>query len=439
MKEERKHSIDKLFHESLGGHKIEPSEGVWSSLSASIPKGSGRGALLFLLTALAIGAFSIFLNTQLHSGQEIAAQSNNTESTPIENTEIASVNNDQSINILEHPSEPETEINSTASSLEKDSTLPPISDESTAIPANEPSPTKAVDKDDPVQSEGLQNSQDVSSKHYRLDLLDYRIALIELDEPLDIPKEETRKSQNPIFDLTIKDGYVKKADILFGVGFSPAVNIYPDGQNRNDYSLELIAAYEKSRFLVEGGIGGNYTTESAKYGINYSSYDSIGYYVNVNSFIFDPGNPDSVRFETSLKSIYDSIDHYRVKENTNKFAYLQIPLRIGYRVIEKNRFSMDLKVGILFSLQVYKDVPDVPYQGNDGDQIEVIRHYPDRLTTNWQYTAGIGMNYHINNQLRFTLEPFYRQYIKSVYSTSSEYSARSPYAFGIRGGIYFHF
>ena len=410
MIKERKHNIDNLFHESLGGQTIEPSEGVWASLSTKIPSGKGSGILMFLLSAIAIGAFSLFLNTDINTRSQSSDIPENVETNTTTEPFIALAGEEQAIDQTEEPSAPAKK----------------------PVVHSKPLANAASVND-------RQDNKDASIERRRLDLLDYRIALIELDDPSNIYAGESRPAEDPIFDLTIKDGYVKKADILFGAGFSPAVNIYPDGQNRNDYSLELIAAYEKSRFIVEGGIGGNYATESVKYGIIYSSYDSIGYYINVNSYSFKPGNSDSVVFETSLKSVYDSIDHYRIEENTNKYAYLQIPLRIGYRIIEKNRFSLDLKVGILFSLQVYKDVPDVPYQGNDGDRIEVIRHYPDRLTTNWQYTAGVGINYHINRQLRFTLEPFYRQYLKSVYSTGSEYSARSPYAFGIRGGIYFHF
>ena len=49
MKKERKqHSIDKLFLDSLAGDKIEPSPGIWESLSSYIPaKGSG-GLYLYL-------------------------------------------------------------------------------------------------------------------------------------------------------------------------------------------------------------------------------------------------------------------------------------------------------------------------------------------------------------------------------------------------------
>ena len=435
MKKERKHSIDKLFGESLAGHKIEPSAGTWESLATYIPSPGGRGTFMFLISGIVIGAFVFLMHGSLRQAPEQLAISGQPQ---IEST---------------LPVSPETE----------DSDIHLIANTNTEVPANEPAITSSntnsslgssIDQEapppaedskaiftDPVYDPGPGHA-DIAygySSYSSLDRAEQRSATIKVTSTREINDPQLREFPEPIFDLTIKDSYVKKADVLFGAAFSPAVNIYPEGQNRNDFSLEFVAAYEKSRFILESGIGVNYTSESAKYQINYSSYDSVGFYVGVTSFNTAPGNPDSVIFETSLKNLYDSIDHFRIKENTNKFVYLQIPLRVGYRIFEGNRFSLDLKAGVLFSLQVYKDVPGVPYQGNDAEQIVVIRQYPDRLTTTWQYTAGIGMNYHINNNLRFTLEPFYRQYIKSAYSPASEFPARSPYSFGIRWGIYLHF
>jgi len=442
MKKERKHSIDKLFLESLSGNQIEPTVGVWESLSAYIPSSGGRGVFMYLISGVLIGAFVFFMHTGLPGGSDQLADQEQLiieespdagESHSQALAQNSSLNEDQS---NEDPIIEETEniqpnlSNSTSSSLGYTPPASSITEESKSI--------IAITQIEPETDAG-DFSNDRTPTYQYLTKAKLRSNQIETNSKMGIGDAQGRDNPDPIFNLNVKDSYVRKADVLFGAGFSPAVNIYPEGQNRNDYSLELIAAYEKSRFIVESGLGVNYTTESAKYKINYSSYDSVGYYVGVNSFTVDPVNPDSVIFETSLKNLYDSVDHYQIRENTNKYVYLQIPLKVGYRVVQARRFSLDLKLGLLFSLQVYKDVPGIPYQGNDQDQIEVLRQYPERLTTTWQYTAGVGINYQINNQLRFSLEPFYRQYIKSVYSPASGFPAKSPYSFGIRGGLYFHF
>ncbi len=450
MKEERKHNIDKLFLNALGGDKIEPSTGVWESLSTHIPSKGGQGVILYFISALAIGAFVFLMHSTLVRPEEQVVAVSNLQEAEIQINNSTSSIPTTDINDLTSPGTEEvgTASSSKASDL-TNSTKPTTSSSLGTIPvspnARAAKPEAYAENKLPVRSEsddqieGDDDGWDYNNSYF------YMEKVVLIPGQLTAPSGKERMESSPreigeaVLDLTFKDSYVRKAEVLFGVNLSPAVNIYPDRQNRNDYSLEFVSAVEKSRFIIESGIGGNYTTESVKYQITYSTYDSVGYYIGVTGFTVDPQNPDSVRFETSLKSVYDSINHFNIQENTNKFAYLQIPLRIGYRVIQKDRFSLDLKLGVLFSVQIYKEVPAVPYRGSDGEKIEVIRQYPDRLLTNWQYTAGLGINYQINNKLRFTIEPFYRQYLKSVYSTGSAYSARSPYGFGIRGGLYFHF
>jgi hypothetical protein len=434
MKKGRQHSIDKLFLESLGGHQITPSPATWASLSKQVPAKAGRSTLLYLLSGVAIGAFVFLMHSVLlyDSGETTTEVTAISESTEIENTSQVATKTTST-------ETKETDINSTES-LSTQTTISSSTEKTPVQSTTSPSGTTPVillsqqNKGAEKQNEDGYANRSLLSISMAGSINDQ----VEANSTMGIRESSERDYPDPIFDLNARDSYAKPADVYFGAAFSPSVNIYPDAQNRNDYSLEFVASIEKSRFLIETGIGGNYTSESAEYRVNYTTFDSVGFYVGVTSFTVDPVNPDSVIFQTNLKNLYDSIDRFTILENTNKYAYLQIPLRLGYRVIQMPRFSVDLKAGLLFSIQIYKDIPGVPYQGNDVE-IEVVRQYPDRLTTTWQYTAGIGMNYHVNNKMRFTIEPFYRQYIKSAYSPSSEFPARSPYAFGLRAGLYFHF
>lgn len=475
MTDERKHSIDELFHSSLNGQKIEPSAGVWKSLSKLVPPASSGGSYMFIIAAIAIGALTFLLHSGIShnevSGNKdaIALQENTSLNNPEPQTEAApaiqaSFNENESIAEAAKVNEQIASTTKTddTEKFENTETTEPIE----TIKTTESTETNKQLSDNPITSNQSNDAvtaaaslayyadasvspfnaeeenileEELADLGFFIAYLEPKIANISLNETRSIHGRESTIPLEPIFDLTLKNSYVEKANVLFGAGVSPAVNIYPDGQNRNDYSFDLVASYEKSRFIVETGLGASFTSESAKYQINSTSYDSVGFYFGVSSFTTDPANPDSIIFQTNLKSIYDSIDRFSIYENTNKYTYLQIPIRVGYRIIQKDRFSLDLKLGVLFSLQVYKDIPEVPYQGNDAEQIEVIRQYPDRLSTHWQYTAGISMNYQINKHIRLSVEPFYRQYLKSVYSSGSSYSARSPYGFGIRGGIYFHF
>lgn len=461
MKKERKqHSIDKLFLGSLAGDKIEPSPGIWESLSSHIPAKGGGGLYLYLLSAIAIGTFVFFAHSAFVRTPEAAAihsqtrgeqmelaitaqdepgtespmqQSNSASASELEDTDAAAALDPVAAADLSgtQSTTKTSRSGSTASSL---GSLPP------AAPINTQEENAGLNTTPPAEAASDHAGED----HERLDFAFadriYSIPGLQAGiAPRSLSGGETRESGTPEFRLNMTDSYVNRAEVWFGAGVSPAVNIYPEGQNRNDYSFEFVASLEKSRFIVESGIGVNFSNEAAKYRINYTSYDSVGYFIGVTGFTFDPENPDSIQMQTTMKSVYDSIDRFRIEETTNKYTYLQFPLRLGYRVISSDRFSVDLKMGVLFSLQVYSKLPDAPYPGSDAEQIEVLRQYPDRMKTNWQYTASIGLHYHASNHVRFSLEPFYRQYIKSVYSSGSAYPARSPFGFGLRGGIYVHF
>lgn len=434
MKHKYEHNIDKLFHESLDGHNIEPKPALWKSLSANVPGRSGSNTLVFLAAALVLALLSAMLNYQLHDYHGIQKKAKQQEI----NT-LMPVTEESTEEQTNHP----IEVDQTDNTDDTQLTEKPITAIETAPAAGLPkteSTGRAQEYTAKAEHPGQQNINiDINRSEYsRIESISLQNQIYNDNASPSILDSEDAKI-SPVFNMGMENQYVKNAKLLLGAAFSPAVNIYPDGQNRNDFSFEIIAVYENSRFFAEGGFGANYATESAKYGINYSTYDSVGYFINVDAFTLDPENPGTIRFHTSMKNIYDSISHYKIKENTNKYAYLQIPLRIGYRIIDNGRFSLDVKAGILFSWQIMKDVPDLPYEGSDDSQIDVIRYYPDRLKTNWQYTAGVGINYHISNNLRIGIDPFYRQYIKSVYAPDSKYSARSPYAFGVRGGIYIEF
>jgi hypothetical protein len=435
MKKEKKHNIDKLFLEALAGQQIEPSPGIWKSLTSHIPSAGGRGLFLFFISALLTGAFVFFMHTTLVKDPGAVADAGTAPPEAV--TPESAASEEQPLTEKPDNIPAETIPENAGTKPAVNSSLGYVSDANVTLQNTGAAQKENVDKPAvPLTGNDLEKP---SGTRDQLSMLRPLNGSVLASYSGSLRGASARTTPEPVFDLRIKDTYAKKADLLFGVAFSPAVNIYPDGQNRNDYSLEIVGSYERSRFLVESGIGLNYTSENANYRINYSSYDSVGYFIGVHSFSIDPSNPNGVIFETQITSIYDSIDRYRILENTNKFVYLQVPLRIGYRIAEARRFSLDLKTGILFSLRLYEDIPDVPYQGNDADQVEIIRQYPDRQRTTWQYTVGLSMNYHLTKNLRLGLEPFYRQFIRSVYLPATEYPARSPHAFGLRGGIYFHF
>jgi hypothetical protein len=194
-----------------------------------------------------------------------------------------------------------------------------------------------------------------------------------------------------------------------------------------------------SRFSIQAGLGLGYYKESGEYQVSYSSYDSVGFYYDVSSFSLHPENPDSVLYELDETSIYDTVDHIVISEIQNKYLYLRLPVKFGYNLFNTKRLSCHLRGGLVFSLLVWKDEPEVSIPAADITRIDIEQTYPGRLSTSWQLTAGISFIYKFNNRFGISFEPTYMQYIGKLYKPGFDYSDTRPYAIGLRTGIYVKF
>ena len=239
--------------------------------------------------------------------------------------------------------------------------------------------------------------------------------------------------------ITNVNDYYRKSELLIGAHITPAVTYYPGGENKNSYAFEITADYEKSDFFVQSGVGAEYYNEKGNYSITFESFDSVGYYYDVTSFEIDPQDPDSIIFNLKSTGIYDSLEHITIKETSNKYFYMQVPLNVGYRIWENDRFSIKVRGGLVFSWLVYKDEPAATYEANDVSLIDIQNNYPGRRKFNWQWMAGIGLNVRLSRKLVFSVEPVYKQYINSIYTKGSGMDNKLPYSVGLRTGIYLNF
>ncbi len=239
--------------------------------------------------------------------------------------------------------------------------------------------------------------------------------------------------------ITNVNDYYRKSEFLLGAHITPSVTYYPTGENKNSYAFELTADYQKSDFFVQSGVGAEYYSEKGNYSINFESFDSVGYYYDVTSFNIDPNNPDSIIFNLKSTDIYDSVKHIKIEETSNNYLYMQVPLNVGYKVWENNRFSIKIRGGLIFSWLVYKDEPVVTYHANDITIIDINNNYPGRRKFNWQWMAGVGLNVSLSKNLTFSVEPVYKQYINSIYTKGSGMDKKLPYSVGLRTGIYLNF
>jgi len=234
--------------------------------------------------------------------------------------------------------------------------------------------------------------------------------------------------------------YLFRSPWALGILFGYEWIYYPGDsvKKKNGYSIDLTAIYQKDHFLLRSGIGVSVSNDNGEFVIDYQTNDSTGFYYGVYSFHIDPDDPENPIFDTYHETVYDSVEHTSYEHPENQYTYIQIPLLIGYKVLEINRFSCAIMGGPLLSILVQEDENTIGFSDVDASLINIEDNTPQRLKTNWQFMISAGLNYKISNHLNLSLEPTYKYYIQSVYEQHTA-GTKNPWSIGLRGGIVYTF
>jgi len=423
------HNIDKIILKNLEDHAIEPSNKVWAGLEDRfldnwLQKGGFWSKNRILLIFMGITLVSLTAVLTLY--------------TPSENLPIIS-SSDETIN--ETTSDSHDEKTSDLFIQEEQTTLKSVASEiqNTKVVSAEVNANNAILISDRF---GLQPSQPFVTNTFKgafpFTMQSNGLANLSIDaQTIDLPPASFTNRPVPIPQ---PPDYYRTTEWFAGVNITPGITFYPENSgNRNQYLLELNTGYSRNSWFIQSGAGLGYYSEYGNTSIDYRSYDSVGYFYDVSSFQIHPEYPDSIIFNLKMTGIYDSIEHTVIKQTRNQYLYLQIPLSIGLRIWEKNRVSFTVRGGIIFSWLVYKDEPVVKFAPDDATLIKSNMLYPGRYTTNWQWTAGLGLRYQISNRLQFSIEPVFSQYFGNFYKTGKGYNKKMPYSIGLRTGIYLNY
>ncbi|PKP27226.1 MAG: hypothetical protein CVU06_02960 [Bacteroidetes bacterium HGW-Bacteroidetes-22] len=137
-------------------------------------------------------------------------------------------------------------------------------------------------------------------------------------------------------------------------------------------------------------------------------------------------------YHLSERNVYDSVSQNVINEIDKRYTYLQIPLLFGYRFFEQNRFGISVNAGPTLSILLStKETSN--YDPGRNLIINTTTLSPDRIKTNWQFSAGLGFSYHLTPKLYIELEPRVKYYFNSVYEKAS--ATRKPWSFELRSGL----
>lgn len=276
-----------------------------------------------------------------------------------------------------------------------------------------------------------QNSQSESADMTEIIVTDYQDGVDSQNSNVNNVNIEPTSSPESAPEL--KSDYGHKGNWAFGLFFTPEMIFYPDNNDLNNrsYALDVNAIYKFSGYLLQSGLGINWTSDEGNCEIDYNKY--LGSYEDVYNVTFDTiGNEITPVYHTETVKVYDSIDHVSIMPTKNHYTYLQIPLLFGYGS-ENRRFGWFVKGGPSLSIMIHENVSS-NMSDTDDKILSIENEIPSRINTNWQFVFTGGISYKLSNHLSFTAEPIFRYYLNSTYE-KNKLNLKNPYSLGLRVGF----
>lgn len=478
MKNDR-NKIDNLYKETFEGYRVEPSKSVWKGIEQKYlvlrlknPGFMKKNLLVLFFAILAIGIGLYILMPSLKNEKPSPPQSNAIHSELITNNETKKIIATNASNKTTKNENNFVTNNNTSAQIynsEKTNQVLQKNDnadmEPTPLLENNHHPENDFSSMETVINTSQDNPQPAipeNENHFDLPVLpdqqsDHTGQTIDMDYhptnySIKFPSRLQPKiglsnfhhSNTSLFDYaktpsSLPATYSRRAEFSIGLFFTPEFINYQGNtkETKKSYYLDLSIDYHRNSFFLRSGLGVSLSEDNGNYAIDYETYDSTGYYYNITSFTVIPGDPDSIVFDTSVEGVYDSTGHNRVENPENQYFYINIPLLVGYKVLEHRRFSCTLMGGPVFSILIHENEHGVSFSDPEAISINIKNNTPKRIKTNWQMMVSLGLHYKITNKMNFALEPTYRQYIKTVYNGNDQ--TKAPFSWGVRGGLIISF
>ena len=251
---------------------------------------------------------------------------------------------------------------------------------------------------------------------------------------------------------------------LIGAGFSPSYIMSPGSQA--DPDLRAMIESEQMQVTYSGGVSVSFTFSkrlSVSTGLYYSSMghliDNVSTYSGFAPYVSTKGSGDMTISTTSGKIVSTNSDLYlydktgsRVSTAFNKdifdpvkselpfagsnlvqnFGYLEMPLMIRYKLVDRN-IDINLLGGVSYSLLVGNSVYALSMTGE-----KIPAGYTDGVSPfNISSSMGVGMAYNLSGSLSFNLEPMIRYNLSSLgYRTTG---IPHPLSMGLFTGFFYRF
>lgn len=241
------------------------------------------------------------------------------------------------------------------------------------------------------------------------------------ESPKDEPDKKDKQLDNRLYRNTLSIYY--RPEVVW--------NVIGNEKNIHNFGIECNTRIFNGNYLFGTGLGVSLTKGYYEYAIEYNEY--LGNYNRLDSISF---NWDAQRFmmeqtvHTSSQEVFDTAVTTEYARLDRKFIYLQIPVTLGYDILNTNNNTLGLRFAPILSVLLSKKPVDFRYEAGNNKIVQINRITPDRVKTNWQLNAGICYGRRLGESLWLEIEPRFSYYFNSVYEKSD--NSYSPMGASIR-------
>lgn len=206
------------------------------------------------------------------------------------------------------------------------------------------------------------------------------------------------------------------------------------GKMINSFGAEFQFRPFHPKYVIRAGAGISFSPGQYDYGIDYNEY--LGSYLHLDSVTFNLA-PDNFHLEStyyqSERSVYDSSLQTQYMTTDKRFAYLYVPVMLGYDLVRKDHFTFGFRAGPAVSVLLNRKASTPEYDPGLNQVVQVNMLSPLRTTVVWEISGGLNFTFISNDNYFIELEPAFSWYLRQLNGESGKKDY--PYSVGIRVGV----
>lgn len=196
--------------------------------------------------------------------------------------------------------------------------------------------------------------------------------------------------------------------------------------------IGLKAGVEYNRWNANIGIGYQWGKTPTKYLNEYSTFDSVGFFYDIDYFEVVPGYPDSVIIHYTTVAIFDSVAQTAEMQGQDKTReWIIIPLEIGYRFIKLGKYELNGQLNAQFGFLTNDRKKDETYSLSSSYIIKDITPTPNPYYI--QMGLGLENSFNLLPHWWIYAEPKVNYYLNNSFTLNG--SRKGPVSFGIQIGL----